>query len=154
MKFCRNFADNLENVDIFWNFELSKDKFRKIPILKEFEWFEWFGPPPIEPFNSGRCSSTKNSAKPPSSYSRERPHPPGRPSSPLEPRTIMLNSSKVMHLSAIQDSVGSHLRSSFIQRSIWDVAPYRENKYITVRLVADWWYNRGRKSKKCSCNVS
>ena len=25
----------------------------KIPILKEFEWFEWFGPSPIEPFNSG-----------------------------------------------------------------------------------------------------
>ena len=22
--------------------ELSKEKFRKIPILKEFEWFEWF----------------------------------------------------------------------------------------------------------------
>ena len=38
------------------------EKFRKIPILKEFEWFEWFewfvwfewfGPSPIEPFNSG-----------------------------------------------------------------------------------------------------
>ena len=27
---------------------------REIPILKEFEWFEWFGPSPIEPFNSGR----------------------------------------------------------------------------------------------------
>ena len=26
----------------------------EIPILKEFEWFEWFGPSPIEPFNSGR----------------------------------------------------------------------------------------------------
>ena len=41
------------------NFEFSKEKFRKIPILKEFEWFEWFerfewfGPSPIEPFNSG-----------------------------------------------------------------------------------------------------
>ena len=23
-------------------FEISKEKFRKIPILKEFEWFEWF----------------------------------------------------------------------------------------------------------------
>ena len=23
-------------------FEFSKEKFRKIPILKEFEWFEWF----------------------------------------------------------------------------------------------------------------
>ena len=37
-------------------FEFSEDKFRKIPILKEFEWFEWFewfGPSPIEPFNSG-----------------------------------------------------------------------------------------------------
>ena len=22
--------------------------------MKEFEWFEWFGPSPIEPFNSGR----------------------------------------------------------------------------------------------------
>ena len=43
-------------------FEFSKEKFRKIPILKEFEWFEWFewfGPSPIEPFNSGsyRCAS-------------------------------------------------------------------------------------------------
>ena len=38
-------------------FEFSKEKFQKIPILKEFEsfeWFEWFGPSPIEPFNSGR----------------------------------------------------------------------------------------------------
>ena len=38
-------------------FELSQEKFRKIPILKEFqwfEWFEWFGPSPIEPFNSGQ----------------------------------------------------------------------------------------------------
>ena len=37
-------------------FEFSKEKFRKIPIFKEFEWFEWFewfGPSPIEPFNSG-----------------------------------------------------------------------------------------------------
>ena len=37
-------------------FEFSKEKFRKILILKEFEWFEWFewfGPSPIEPFNSG-----------------------------------------------------------------------------------------------------
>ena len=37
-------------------FEVSKEKFRKIPILKEFEWFEWFewfGPSPTEPFNSG-----------------------------------------------------------------------------------------------------
>ena len=36
--------------------EFPKDKFRKISILKEFEWFEWFewfGPSPIEPFNSG-----------------------------------------------------------------------------------------------------
>ena len=35
-------------------FEFSKEKFRKIPVLKEFEWFEWFewfGPSPIEPFN-------------------------------------------------------------------------------------------------------
>ena len=38
-------------------FEFSKEKFRKIPILKEFEWFEWFewfDPSPIEPFNSPR----------------------------------------------------------------------------------------------------
>ena len=38
-------------------FEFFKEKFRKIPILKEFEWFEWFewfGPSPIEPFNSGK----------------------------------------------------------------------------------------------------
>ena len=37
-------------------FEFSKEKFRKILILKEFEWFEWFewfGLSPIEPFNSG-----------------------------------------------------------------------------------------------------
>ena len=36
-------------------FEFSKEKFRKILILKEFEWFEWFewfGSSPIEPFNS------------------------------------------------------------------------------------------------------
>ena len=33
-------------------FEFSKEKFRKILILKEFEWFEWFGPSPTEPFNS------------------------------------------------------------------------------------------------------
>ena len=41
-------------------FEFSKEKFRKIPILKEcewFEWFEWFGPSPIEPFNSGSSGS-------------------------------------------------------------------------------------------------
>ena len=38
-------------------FAFFKEKFRKIPILKEFEWFEWFewfGPSPIEPFNSAR----------------------------------------------------------------------------------------------------
>ena len=33
-------------------FEFAEEIFRKIPILKEFEWFEWFGPSPIEPFNS------------------------------------------------------------------------------------------------------
>ena len=36
-------------------FEFPREKFRKIPILKEFEWFEWFewfGPSPIEPFIS------------------------------------------------------------------------------------------------------
>ena len=41
-------------------FAFSKEKFRKIPILKEvewFEWFEWFGPSPIEPFNSGQNPS-------------------------------------------------------------------------------------------------
>ena len=36
-------------------FEFSKEKFRKIPILEEFEWFEWFDPSPIVPFNSGRA---------------------------------------------------------------------------------------------------
>ena len=39
-------------------FEFSKEKFRKIPILKEFEWFEWFewfGPSLTEPFNSAAC---------------------------------------------------------------------------------------------------
>ena len=38
-------------------FEFSKEKIRKILILKEFEWFEWFEwfvPSPIEPFNPGR----------------------------------------------------------------------------------------------------
>ena len=48
-------------------FEFSKEKFRKIPILKEFEWFEWFewfGPSPIEPFNSGRDRARADSAKP------------------------------------------------------------------------------------------
>ena len=52
-------------------FEFSKEKFRKIPILKEFEWFEWFewfGPSPIEPFNSatysgfGFCPSSAKAA--------------------------------------------------------------------------------------------
>ena len=41
-------------------FEFSDEKFRKIPILKEFEWFEWFewfGPSPIEPFNSDEVHS-------------------------------------------------------------------------------------------------
>ena len=58
MKFCRNFADNLENVEIFCEiFEFSK---KKIPEnsyferIRWFEWFEWFGPSPIEPFNSDR----------------------------------------------------------------------------------------------------
>ena len=53
MKFCRNFADNLENVENLLKF---LNFLGKIPILKEFEWFEWFewfGPSPIEPFNSG-----------------------------------------------------------------------------------------------------
>ena len=52
MKFCRNFADNLEKVGNFLKFLNFLGKF---PILKEFEWFEWFewfGPSPIEPFNS------------------------------------------------------------------------------------------------------
>ena len=55
MKFCRNVADNLENVEILLKFLNFLGKF---PILKEFElfewfeWFEWFGPSPIEPFNS------------------------------------------------------------------------------------------------------
>ena len=54
MKFYRNFADNLENVEIILKF---LNCLGKIPVLKEFEWFEWFewfGPSPIEPFNSGR----------------------------------------------------------------------------------------------------
>ena len=34
-------------------FAFSKEQFRKIPILKEFEWFECFGPSPIEPLNPG-----------------------------------------------------------------------------------------------------
>ena len=46
------------------NSEFSKEKFRKIPILKEFEWFEWFewfGPSPIEPFNSARHRRVRRS---------------------------------------------------------------------------------------------
>ena len=48
MKFCWNFADNLEKnlmlkiSEIFEFSYFSNEKFRKIPILKEFEWFEWF----------------------------------------------------------------------------------------------------------------
>ena len=56
MKFCRNFADNLENIEISEIFEFS----RANSYLKEFEWFEWFewfGPSPIEPFNPGGGSS-------------------------------------------------------------------------------------------------
>ena len=50
-------------------FEFSKEKFRKIPILKEFEWFEWFvwfGPSPIEPFNSAadRVRARQTAPKP------------------------------------------------------------------------------------------
>ena len=47
-------------------FEFSKEKFRKIPILKEFEWFEWFewfGPSPIEPFNPGRGKTGTRSSR-------------------------------------------------------------------------------------------
>ena len=48
-------------------FEFSKEKFRKIPILKEFEWFEWFewfGPSPTEPFNPGlQRSATTGGAR-------------------------------------------------------------------------------------------
>ena len=50
-------------------FEFSKEKFRKIPILKEFEWFEWFewfGPSPIEPFNSGLSRGFDFPPRPPS----------------------------------------------------------------------------------------
>ena len=49
--------------------EFSKEKFRKIPILKEFEWFEWFewfGPSPTEPFNSG-VAAAKARARGPAS---------------------------------------------------------------------------------------
>ena len=55
MKFCRNFADNLENVEFFWNFEFSKENswiLKEFESFEWFEWFEWFGPSPIEPFNS------------------------------------------------------------------------------------------------------
>ena len=48
-------------------FEFSKEKFRKILILKEFEWFEWFkwfGPSPIEPFNSDRDRRRRRPAAP------------------------------------------------------------------------------------------
>ena len=37
----------------------------KIPVFKEFEWFErfeWFGPSPIEPFNSGQVGGTLRAA--------------------------------------------------------------------------------------------
>ena len=49
-------------------FEFSKEKFRKIPILKEFEWFEWFewfGPSPTEPFNSDADAASGGAAAPP-----------------------------------------------------------------------------------------
>ena len=48
-------------------FEFSKEKFRKIPILKEFEWFEWFewfGPSPIEPFNSAPHDAEQRGGEP------------------------------------------------------------------------------------------
>ena len=51
MTFCRNFADNLEIVENFWNFWIF---YGKKWILKDLEWFEWFGPSPIEPFNPGK----------------------------------------------------------------------------------------------------
>ena len=41
------------------NFEFSGEKIPKNPILNEFEWFEWFGPSPIEPFNPGRDPSSR-----------------------------------------------------------------------------------------------
>ena len=56
--------------------EFSKEKFRKIPILKEFEWFEWFGPSPIEPFNSASRRGPR-----PSSSARGGRRPSRRPSS-------------------------------------------------------------------------
>ena len=34
----------------------------KIPILKEFERFEWFGPSPIEPFNSAEDRELRRAA--------------------------------------------------------------------------------------------
>ena len=47
MKFCRNFADILENV------ETRKFlKFERLPTELRSERFEWFGPSPLEPFNS------------------------------------------------------------------------------------------------------
>ena len=56
-------------------FEFSKEKFRKIPILNEFEWFEWFewfGPSPIEPFNPELYSAELF----PATGQRERSKPP------------------------------------------------------------------------------
>ena len=48
--------------------EFAKEKFRKIPILKEFEWFEWFewfGPSPTEPFNSaGHAGAWRAAVRP------------------------------------------------------------------------------------------
>ena len=78
-------------------FEFSKEKFRKIPILKEFEWFEWFewfGPSPIEPFNSGEDRRVLHVTEgcPPFNTGR---HPHGRPNraEPLEPYSKFPNES-------------------------------------------------------------
>ena len=86
-------------------FEFSKEKFRKIPILKEFEWFEWFewfGPSPIEPFNSGFSRQRALERRPgrtgPRTSSRARPPCPGEfacsgrtTSAPIPPRFPVLH---------------------------------------------------------------
>ena len=54
MKCYRNFADILENVEIFWIFYRKFLNFERLLTELRSEWFVWFGPSPTEPFNSGR----------------------------------------------------------------------------------------------------
>ena len=102
-------------------FEFSKEKFRKIPILKEFEWFEWFewfGPSPIEPFNSGidrACLET------------------GRKTPPTRPITAKTTSTATSVTCAM-----SRRRSPFLKAGSWSKIPrgsVRGDRANFARLV-------------------